>query len=280
MRETIESVLSQTYKNVEHVVVDGASTDNTVDILKEYPHIKWVSEKEGGDNPVLDAIWKAFHMSTGDYIAFLCVTDGLMDVNWFKRAVRVLDGDCEVSHVWGVVQDMTEDGQLGKVWNPDFLEHQPPQKKNFLPFWLATGEGMETNALFRRDVYEKCYTRNSKDEPCRFAPGLGFNYHLNTQGYLPYFLPIITMFGRIHGEQRGQKYAKLVGAGADAYVRKVETFKRELLAGKIKHYFRNGRSEVIGEVTSSDLVLYKKLIWRQRIKNSLKRKFQRILNRI
>lgn len=280
LRETIESVLSQTYKNVEHVVIDGASTDNTVDILKEYPNIKWVSEKEYGDNPVLDAIWKAFYMSTGEYIVFLCVTDGLMDVNWFRRAVGILDGDCEVSHVWGLVQGMSEDGQLRKVWNADFLDNQPPQKKDFLPFWLATGEGVECNAVFRRNIFEKCYTRNSKDELCRFAPGLGFNYYLNTLGYLPYFLPVITVFGRIHGDQRGERYANLVGVGADVYFGKVKAYRQALLAGKIKHYFRNGCSEVIGEVMSSDLACYKKLIWRRRLKNNLKRKFQRIINHI
>lgn len=280
LRETIESVLSQTYKNVEHVVVDGASTDNTVDILKEYPRIKWVSEKEGGDIPVLDAIWKAFYMSTGEYIVFLCVTDGLMDTNWFKRAVKILDGDREVSHVWGLGQAVSEDGQLRKVLNASFLEYQPPQKKDFLPFWLATGEGIECNAVFRRSIFEKCYTRNSKDDPCRFAPGLGFNYNLNAQGYLPYFIPVITIFGRIHRGMRGERPSSLVGAGHSAYLRKVETYKRELLAGKIKHYFRDGNSEVIGEVTSSDLALYKKLIWRQRLKTSLQRKFQRIINHI
>ena len=280
LRETVESVLSQTYKNVEHVVVDGASTDNTVDILKEYPHIKWVSEKEEGEIPVLEAIWKSFYMSTGEYIVFLCITDALVDVTWFKRAVEILDEDPEVSHVWGMVQGLSEDGKLGKVWNSRFFEQQPPQKKEFLPFWLATGEAMECNAIFRRSIFEKCYTRNSKDEPCRLAPGLGLNYNLNTQGYLPYFLPVITVFGRVHTDQRGERPASRAGEGATAYFRNVEAYRRELLAGKVKHHFRNANSEIIGEVTPSDLALYKKLIRRQRLKSNLQRKFQRIMDRI
>lgn len=280
LRETIESVLSQTYKNVEHVVVDGASTDNSVDILKEYPHLKWVSEKEGGDNPCLEAIWKAFRMSTGDYIVFLCVSDGLVDANWLKQAVQVLDNDSEVSLVWGVVQSKTEDGRLGKVWSASYLEHEPPQKKDFLPFWLATREGIECNAVIRRNIFEKCYTRNTKDEPCRVATGLGFTYNFVTQGYLPYFLPVITIFGRVHDDQRGAQMSAEVEAGSNAYNGRVEAYKNELLAGRVKHCFRDSQSEVIGEVTPSDLVIYKKLIWKQRLKDSLNRKFQRLMKRI
>ena len=280
LRETIESVLAQSYKNIEHVIVDGASTDNTLEILKEYPHLKWISEKEEGDNKVLDAIWKGLHMSTGDYIVFLCVSDCMVDTNWFKKAVNALEKDKEVSHVWGVVQAISENGTLGKVWNAERLsEEPPPQKKDFLPFWLATAEGIECNAVFRRDIFEKCYTRNNPDEAYRFAPGLGFNYYLNTQGYIPYFLPIITICGRIHAGQQGVKNDNL-DAGSDAYFRDVKLYKKKLLAGKIRHYFRDGNSQIIGEVTPTDIAFYKKVMWKYRVRNSLQRKFHRFLKRI
>jgi glycosyltransferase involved in cell wall biosynthesis len=269
LRETIESILNQSYKNVEHVIADGASTDNTVDILKEYPHIKWISEKEEGNNGVLDAIWKAFYMSTGEYIVLICVSDGIVDANWFKKATEMLDRDDQVSHVWGLPQSMSEDGQLGKVFNAEFL-----------PYWLATGEAEECNAVFRRHIFEAYYPKNTVDEVYRFVSGLGFNYNLNTQGYLPYFLPIIANFGRVHEEQRGEKYRDLVGLGADIYNREVARYKQELLSGRVKHFFRDCNSKIIGEVKSTDLAVYRKQIWRYRVKNSLKRKFQRILNRI
>ena len=280
LKETIESVLSQSYKNIEHVIVDGGSTDNTVDILKEYPQIKWVSEKENSDNGVLDAIWKAFYMSSGEYIVFLCVSDGFVDTNWLKKAMDVLDRDDQVSHVWGLVQSMSEDGQLGKLWNAEFFEQPPPQKMDFLPFWLATGEGVECNAVFRRHIFEALYSKNSIDDPYRYVPSLGFNYRLNSLGYFPYFLPVIAIFGRTHNNQCGEKYNARIGAGSSKYFSDVELYRRKLLAREIKHFFRDSNSRIIGEVKPADLVGYKKQIRRLRLKSSLKRKFQRILDRI
>ena len=69
IRSTIDSVLSQDYPNLEYIVVDGGSTDDTVDILKSYgKKIKWVSEKDAGQT---DAINKGLCQSTGELLAYL-----------------------------------------------------------------------------------------------------------------------------------------------------------------------------------------------------------------
>jgi len=67
--ETIQSVLNQKYPNLEYIVVDGGSTDNTLAILKKYERkLKWISEKDKGQS---DGINKGFKMATGDIIAWL-----------------------------------------------------------------------------------------------------------------------------------------------------------------------------------------------------------------
>ena len=117
LRETIGSVLQQTYGNYEFIIKDGGSTDETIEILKEYPQIRWVSEKEAGDISalkILDAIWQAFHMSRGEYVIYLAISDGISDPNWFKKAVEILDSDPEVSWVWGISQAKLEDGCQGR----------------------------------------------------------------------------------------------------------------------------------------------------------------------
>jgi glycosyltransferase involved in cell wall biosynthesis len=76
LERAIQSVLAQDYFNWEHIVIDGGSKDETVDILKKHPHIKWVSEPDKGQS---DAMNKGFAMSNGDIIVYLNADD------WFEE---------------------------------------------------------------------------------------------------------------------------------------------------------------------------------------------------
>lgn len=67
--DTLKSVAAQTYPHIEHICVDGLSKDNTVEIIKSFPHVaQWVSEKDKG---LYDAINKGIQMATGDMIGIL-----------------------------------------------------------------------------------------------------------------------------------------------------------------------------------------------------------------
>lgn len=68
IRQNIESVLTQNYPNYEHIIIDGGSIDKTIEILKEYPHLNWISEKDKGQS---DGINKGFRKATGDIIAWI-----------------------------------------------------------------------------------------------------------------------------------------------------------------------------------------------------------------
>jgi glycosyltransferase involved in cell wall biosynthesis len=72
LRETIESVLAQDYKNWEHIVMDGGSTDGTVDLLKGFPHLKWTSEKDHGH---WHAMNKGIERASGEIVAILNADD-------------------------------------------------------------------------------------------------------------------------------------------------------------------------------------------------------------
>lgn len=78
IRQTIESVASQTYPNIEYVVIDGGSNDGTVDILREYTDkiSFWTSEADSG---IYDAFNKGVTHATGDFIQFLGADDCLVD---------------------------------------------------------------------------------------------------------------------------------------------------------------------------------------------------------
>lgn len=76
--ETIESVLGQTYPNVEYIIIDGGSTDGSVDIIKQYADrlAYWVSEP---DNGIYDAMNKGIAVATGEFINFMNAGDKYYD---------------------------------------------------------------------------------------------------------------------------------------------------------------------------------------------------------
>ncbi|MBV1951854.1 MAG: glycosyltransferase [Cycloclasticus sp.] len=78
LEQTIKSVLNQDYDNVEYIIVDGGSTDKTLDIIKKYDHAidSWVSEKDSG---IYNAMNKGVSLCTGDYVAFLNADDWYVD---------------------------------------------------------------------------------------------------------------------------------------------------------------------------------------------------------
>ncbi len=104
IRDTIESVLGQTYRNFEYIVVDGGSTDGTVDVIKSYESgiAQWVSEKDAG---IADAFNKGWSRSTGDYLLFLNSDDALAHPGALAAMAReivahdypqLIYGDCDV----------------------------------------------------------------------------------------------------------------------------------------------------------------------------------------
>ncbi len=74
LHDTIKSVMMQSYDNIEHIIVDGGSSDETADILRQYDHVidYWISEKDAG---IYDAMNKGITRATGDIIGFLNADD-------------------------------------------------------------------------------------------------------------------------------------------------------------------------------------------------------------
>jgi glycosyltransferase involved in cell wall biosynthesis len=86
IEEAILSVLEQDYPRIEHIVVDGGSTDGTLDVLHRYQHLRWVSEPDGGQ---ADALNKGFGMAHGEIYGWLN-SDDLYLPGAISAAVEVM----------------------------------------------------------------------------------------------------------------------------------------------------------------------------------------------
>ena len=98
IEKAILSVLNQTYSNIELIIVDGASTDNTVSILKKYnDYINWISESDRGE---AHAINKGMRMANGEIFNFPCSDEALLP-KAIEIAVRVLIENPDAGIVFG-----------------------------------------------------------------------------------------------------------------------------------------------------------------------------------
>lgn len=91
LRQCFESVHNQTYKNIEHIVIDGASTDGTVDLLREYAEKGWITYYSEPDSGVYDAMNKGIDKASGKYIAFLNSDDFWHDTRGIEESVKYLE---------------------------------------------------------------------------------------------------------------------------------------------------------------------------------------------
>ncbi len=91
LEKTLQSVASQTFKEFEYIVIDGASTDNSVEVIKAnemgFAHLKWVSEPDSG---IYNAMNKGIRMATGDYIQILNSGDCLAAPDVTERMIAAL----------------------------------------------------------------------------------------------------------------------------------------------------------------------------------------------
>ncbi len=92
LKETIESIISQTYDNIEYIIIDGGSTDGTIDIIKKYQNkIKyWVSEKDEG---IYHAMNKGIEIATGEYTNFMNAGDKFFQQDVLENISKELNTD-------------------------------------------------------------------------------------------------------------------------------------------------------------------------------------------
>ena len=111
LEDTIQSVVFQTYRNVEYIIVDGNSKDNTLEIVDKYRNriSQVISEPDKG---LYDAMNKGIQLATGDYLCFLNAGDEFHDNETLQKIVHTLKGKELPDVIYGETSIVDEEGHF------------------------------------------------------------------------------------------------------------------------------------------------------------------------
>ena len=100
LEETIQSVINQTYDNIEYIIIDGGSTDSTLDIIKRYEEKidYWVSERDKG---IANAFNKGIYLSQGEWIQCLNADDALFDYSVIEMMIANVSHKSNIDFLYG-----------------------------------------------------------------------------------------------------------------------------------------------------------------------------------
>lgn len=148
LEKTMLSVASQTFREFEYVVVDGASTDNSVEVIKrlspQFAHLKWVSEPDKG---IYNAMNKGIRMASGDYIQILNSADALVANDVTGKMLEALEQLDYPTILYGNMIKCFPDGR--KIVDRCFAGQE------ITMLGMFTGTLNHDPAYIRRDLFEK-----------------------------------------------------------------------------------------------------------------------------
>ncbi|MCB0057960.1 MAG: glycosyltransferase [Caldilineaceae bacterium] len=135
LTRTIRSVQQQDYPRIEHIIIDGGSSDETLDILRSYSHLIWISERDQGQSNALN---KGFRIAGGEIIGWLNADD-TYNPQAVWEAVAYLKQHLEAIAVFGRCNVIDERDRVQYVLDAppfslaqDLLEHRVPQPATFM----------------------------------------------------------------------------------------------------------------------------------------------------
>jgi glycosyltransferase involved in cell wall biosynthesis len=187
LESTIRSVLEQDYPKIEYIIVDGGSTDASVDIIQRYADrlAWWVSEKDKGQT---DAINKGFTHANGDILAWLN-SDDTYQPHAITEAVEFLQTHPDAGMVYGDTNFIDENGHtIGRfpAAQTDLRRLRQgyvhiPQQASFwrANLWKQVGP-LDPSFYFAMDY--DLWVRLAAITPLQYTPQLWANFRLHTQG--------------------------------------------------------------------------------------------------
>lgn len=207
LQRAIDSIQSQTYPEIEHVLVDGASTDRTKQMIAAYaqthPNVRWISEPDEG---IYDAINKGIRMATGDVIGFLHSDDVLNSPDSIaKIAAAFADNKTDV--VYGDLV-FCKQGKLIRKWKSNAFN---PRSLKF--GWMPP----HPTVYCRRKVYEQV---GKYDEWFRISADYDMLLRIFQAGYKSQYIPEVIVRMESGGASNKNTKARLSKTQEDYIVLK------------------------------------------------------------
>jgi len=197
IRATLDSILAQDYPSLEVWVIDGASTDNTVEILNTYNHhptIHWLSEPDTG---VVEAVNKGFARITGDIVGIQSSDDYYLP-NAIQTAVTALHNHPEVGLVYGDMQHIDEQGNVtGQSHIAPYSHKALLAKTTWVP---------QPTAFFRRQLIDQL---GGWREDVPYAADTDLWLRMSFHTHLQKINAVLACY-RSHAEQRDTQAAKII----------------------------------------------------------------------
>jgi glycosyltransferase involved in cell wall biosynthesis len=193
--EALASVRLQNYSNCEHLVIDGRSTDGTVDMLRNLTagNMSWISEQDSGQSEALN---KGFRRAKGEIIGWLN-SDDRYRAGCFEHIVQAFKDNPEIDILYGDYLIVDELGKILKIRREiDFSE--------FILLYHRVLYIPTTATFFRRSIFED---GNWLDEKLQYAMDLDFFIRLSAHGYRFKHISEILADFRLHPESKSCSFS-------------------------------------------------------------------------
>jgi glycosyltransferase involved in cell wall biosynthesis len=197
IERNIRSVLDQGYAAFEHIVVDGGSTDGTIDVLKRYPHLRWISE---GDNGQTHALNKGFRMATGEIVGWLN-SDDTYNAGAFALIGEAFS-DPGVDVVYGDGFETGVDDEVLREFRSKNVSFE-----GLVRYWKWSYEFIQPSFFFRRTVFDEV---GYLDEGLHYAMDVDFIIRLCTRFDLRYLPKPLANLRLYNASKTGKAYRKLI----------------------------------------------------------------------
>ncbi len=257
LRDCIHSVLNQNYNNIEIILQDGGSTDESIAVLKDYSQIDVVSEPDFSSG---HAFAKGLKRAKGDFVFFLNSSDGFYSENWIQKAVFELRKSNDVSMVTGSVIGVASDSTLNSYTWPSSLGKLLSRETNFYS-WLFDGFGFTPISFgIKTQVFRYCSGTveqfSNQADPYPFDFFWYFSEKFFSNGFISLRTSEVSSFVRIHSDRVDDS---LYLAGQLEQLNNfIIRFRRRLLLGFSKYRFvdSNGMPISNGEIETFEIWRY------------------------